>query len=61
MFGFTLEGTVAEPWSTAEELWADPEVQKIIKEHNKSVSFNVIEDSLEVINQRIYNASKEKK
>ena len=31
------KGTVSEPWPTAEELWADPEVQKSIQEHNRSV------------------------
>ena len=31
------KGTAAEPWPTAEELWNDPKVQKIIQDHNKSV------------------------
>ena len=34
------KGTVAEPWSTAEDLWNDPEVQKAIKNHNKLVEKN---------------------
>ena len=34
---FRTKGTVAEPWPTAKELWEDPEVQKIIQAHNKSV------------------------
>lgn len=34
---FRKKGTVAEPWPTAEELWNDPEVQKMIKAHNKLV------------------------
>ena len=31
------KGTVAEPWPTAEELWNDPKVKKIIDDHNESV------------------------
>jgi len=31
------KGTVAEPWPTAEELWNNPEVKKIIDAHNQSV------------------------
>ena len=31
------KGTVAEPWSTAEELWNDPEVQKAIKNHSELI------------------------
>jgi len=34
---FRKEGTAAEPWPTAEELWKDPKVQKVIKAHNKLV------------------------
>jgi len=34
---FRKEGTVAEPWPTAEELWENPEVQKSIQSHNQSV------------------------
>ena len=33
---FRKKGTVAEPWPTAEELWNDPDVQKIIQDHNQS-------------------------
>ena len=29
------KGTVAEPWPTGEELWNDPEIQKIIKWNNE--------------------------
>ena len=32
------KGTVAEPWPTARDLWNDPEVQKSIQDHNKSVA-----------------------
>ena len=31
------KGTVAEPWPTAEELWADPKVQKSLRKHNEFV------------------------
>ena len=34
---FRKKGTVAEPWPTAEELWNDPDVQKSIQAHNRSV------------------------
>ena len=34
---FRKEGTAAEPWPTAEELWNDPEVKNAIKAHNESV------------------------
>ena len=34
---FRKEGTAAEPWPTAEELWEDPEVKNAINAHNKSV------------------------
>lgn len=34
---FRKEGTAAEPWPTAEELWKDSDVQKSIKNHNESV------------------------
>lgn len=31
------KGTVAERWPTAEELWNDPDVQKSVQNHNRSV------------------------
>ena len=31
------KGTVAEPWPTAEELWNDPKVRKIIKDHHNLI------------------------
>ena len=34
---FRKEGTAAEPWPTAEELWKNPEVKSAIDAHNKSV------------------------
>ena len=34
---FRNKGTVAEPWSTAEELWDNPKVQEAIKNHNNLV------------------------
>ena len=34
---FRKEGTKAEPWPTAEELWKDPEVKQSIDAHNESV------------------------
>ena len=34
---FRKEGTAAEPWPTAEELWNDPEVKSAINAHNESV------------------------
>ena len=34
---FRDEGTVTEPWPTAEELWKDPGVQEAVKAHNKLV------------------------
>lgn len=34
---FRKEGTAAEPWPTAEELWNDPEVKSVINAHNESV------------------------
>ena len=34
---FRTKGTAAEPWPTAEELWNDPGVKKIIKAHNAEV------------------------
>ena len=30
---FWKKGTVAEPWPTAEQLWKDPKVKKIIEWH----------------------------
>ena len=34
---FRKEGTAAEPWPTAEDLWNDPEVKNAINAHNESV------------------------
>ncbi len=34
---FRKEGTAAEPWPTAEDLWNDPEVKDAIKAHNELV------------------------
>ena len=34
---FRKEGTAAEPWPTAEDLWNDPEVKSAINVHNESV------------------------
>ena len=31
------KGTVAEPWPTAEELWKEPEVKKIIEWNNELI------------------------
>ena len=37
---FRKEGTAAEPWPTAEELWNDPEVKSAIKAHNEAVNID---------------------
>ena len=34
LFRIRIEGTVAEPWPTAEELYNDPEVKREIKKVN---------------------------
>ena len=34
-----IEGTVAEPWPTAEELWEDPEVQEEIKKFGDAIKY----------------------
>ena len=34
---FRKEGTVAEPWPTAKQLWEDPNIQKVIQRHNSLV------------------------
>ena len=34
---FRKEGTAAEPWPTANELWNDPEVKVAIDAHNESL------------------------
>ena len=34
---FRTKGTAEEPWPTAEELWNDPKVKKIIENHNEEV------------------------
>ncbi len=31
------KGTVAEPWATPEELWKDPEIQKVIQWNNEII------------------------
>ena len=34
---FRKEGTAAEDWPTADELWNDPDIQKAVKAHNAEV------------------------
>ena len=34
---FRTKGTVAEPWSSAEELWNNPDIQEEIQYHNNLV------------------------
>lgn len=32
------KGTVAEPWTTAEDLWKNEDIQKEVTRHNKEVA-----------------------
>ena len=34
---FRKKGTAAEPWSTAEDLWNNPQVQKALQNHNELI------------------------
>ena len=34
---FRKEGTAAEPWPTADDLWNDPDIKKAVKLHNAEV------------------------
>ena len=34
---FRKEGTAAEPWPTAEDLWNNPKVQKAIQNHRELI------------------------
>ena len=45
---FRKEGTAAEPWPTAEELWNDPEVKQAIKAHNESVRQKKLDHKINV-------------
>ena len=38
---FRKKGTAATKWRTAEEIWNDPEVRKIIERHNKEIKKGV--------------------
>ena len=34
---FRKEGTAAEPWPTADDLWNDPDIKKAVEAHNAEV------------------------
>ncbi len=34
---FRKEGTAAEPWPTADDLWNNPDIKKAVKAHNAEV------------------------